>query len=68
MVGGHLYHASQAVLCAPMIYICLSIPSKSSLLYCSYPLHLLTKLFGQCLMALLRYVIEEREPLREKST
>lgn len=70
MVGGFLYHASQAVLCAPMIFICLSITNKSSLLCCSYSSHLLRKknISGRCLMALLRYIIEEREPLREKST
>lgn len=65
MVGGFLYPGSQAVLYAPMISICLSITNKSSLQFCSS--YLLTRsLSGQCLMVLLRYIIEEREPLRGK--
>lgn len=46
MVGGYLHHASQAVLCAAMIFICLSIPNKISPLCYSYSLHLLTKRLG----------------------
>lgn len=67
MAGGFLYPDSQVVLCAPMIFVCLSITIKSSLLFCSYSSYLLTRsLSRQRLMVLLRYIIEEREPLREK--
>lgn len=69
MVGGLLYCASQVVLYAPMIFICLSITNKAH--YCAVPtphISLQKNISGQCLAALLRYIIEEREPLREKST